>query len=373
MIKRWNEFIKEEFVGEPINTQYIESRMQELEDIVTDTSNEEAWRGTIGPMYSFEWSIDKEETEESVQGKLNIYLYVGGEPVKFEFDLDELRLDKIVDDEEVEYTEKVSSVDEGLDMIEKEIYYYLGVSESKFENNDLVGKRIELIRMEDPYTKLKKGDKGTCVGVDDMNHILMKWDNGSTLSMIPDIDEYKIVESHEGEFENTDESLKQRLIDYYNEKISDYGEEEIDNVLEILNDYGDNLSGLGGYDKTLLLRLIDDSELYDEVDNIGIGEVDNDDKNLFDSYVFESRMHEYDILPKDALEELRGYVDYDKPGNKVEVVRDPQVDGTYAVRVYRKEEGKDEPYVFDLLWYKGGYDEVEFEQWPPKSGNLRFW
>lgn len=375
MIKRWNEFIKEEFIDDSINIEYIESRMQEFDDLISDTSKDEDWRGNLTPMYSFEWSIDKEtkefDEESDIQGQLNICLYVGGDPVKFEFDLDELRISKIVDDEEVEFSENVSSIDEGLDIVEKEIYYYLGVSESKFEDREPTGKRIKLVRMEDPYTNLKPGDEGVCTGVDDMGHILMKWDNGSTLSMLPEVDEFDVIDESidEGEFKNTDESLKQKLIDYYYEKEAEYGEEEIANVIEILNGYGDNLSGLGKYDKILLLRLIDDDELYQEVDDIGIGEIDSEDRNLFDNYVYESKILGYEILPSEALEELKMYVDYDNPENKIEVVEDPRVEGTYAVRVYRKSDD----YTFDLLWYKGGYDEVEFEQWPPISGELRFW
>jgi hypothetical protein len=59
---------------------------------------------------------------------------------------------------------------------------------------ELKGKRVRLVRMEDPYTNLKKGDLGTITGVDGLNQILVKWDNGSTLSLIPDVDEYEILE-----------------------------------------------------------------------------------------------------------------------------------------------------------------------------------
>ncbi len=55
-------------------------------------------------------------------------------------------------------------------------------------------KRVKLIRMEDPYTDLKKGDEGTITGKDSLGQILVKWDNGSTLSLIPEIDEYQIIE-----------------------------------------------------------------------------------------------------------------------------------------------------------------------------------
>jgi hypothetical protein len=76
----------------------------------------------------------------------------------------------------------------------------------------------------------------------------------------------------------------------------------------------------------------------------------------------------FEILPEDALKELLCYVDYNNPDNKIEVIPDPRVDGTYAVRVYRSDDG----YTFDLLWNRGAFDEVEFSSWPPVSGNLKF-
>ena len=83
-------------------------------------------------------------------------------------------------------------------------------------------------------------------------------------------------------------------------------------------------------------------------------------------------IEDWKILPEDALEALEIYVDYEKPENKVEVVEDPKVDGTYALQIHRSEGKNRKPYVFHLLWYKGGYDEVEFDNFPPTSGDLRF-
>lgn len=54
-----------------------------------------------------------------------------------------------------------------------------------------VGTRIVLIHMEDPYTKLTKGDKGIVTGIDDMGTLLMQWDTGSTLGLIPDEDRFE--------------------------------------------------------------------------------------------------------------------------------------------------------------------------------------
>lgn len=62
--------------------------------------------------------------------------------------------------------------------------------------------------------------------------------------------------------------IKQRLIAAYNEQASDYDPEETENVLIILEEYDDNLSGLSSVDYTLLTRLLDDEDLLDELEDI---------------------------------------------------------------------------------------------------------
>ena len=48
--------------------------------------------------------------------------------------------------------------------------------------------------MEDPYHPLPAGLRGECCGVDDAGQIMMVWNNGSTLSLIPEVDCFRIVE-----------------------------------------------------------------------------------------------------------------------------------------------------------------------------------
>ena len=43
------------------------------------------------------------------------------------------------------------------------------------------GCRVELVSMDDPYTRLKPGDQGTVVAVDDIGTVHIDWDNGSGL------------------------------------------------------------------------------------------------------------------------------------------------------------------------------------------------
>lgn len=81
--------------------------------------------------------------------------------------------------------------------------------------------------------------------------------------------------------ENIDnKSLKERLKEYYLEISHDYDEEEIQNVLEILDECNEDLSDIKNLEKTLLLRMIDDENLYDEVRSISTPGISN--RNPFD-------------------------------------------------------------------------------------------
>ena len=71
------------------------------------------------------------------------------------------------------------------------------LNESKEYDDEITGKRIKLIHMEDKYTNLKEGDEGTIKGVDGIGQIMVKWDNGSSLSIIPEIDKFEILEQYE--------------------------------------------------------------------------------------------------------------------------------------------------------------------------------
>lgn len=53
-----------------------------------------------------------------------------------------------------------------------------------------VGKRIRIIEMKGE--NFPSGMEGVITSVDDMCNIHVKWDNGSTLSVIPDEDRYEI-------------------------------------------------------------------------------------------------------------------------------------------------------------------------------------
>lgn len=57
------------------------------------------------------------------------------------------------------------------------------------------GCRVELVRMDDPYSKLKPGDRGTVDFVDDTGSIFCNWDCGSTLGVVYGEDAIRILDS----------------------------------------------------------------------------------------------------------------------------------------------------------------------------------
>ena len=56
----------------------------------------------------------------------------------------------------------------------------------------LPGQRIKLISMSDAYAP-ESGTLGTVRFVDDIGTVHMKWDTGSGLGLIPDVDQFEIV------------------------------------------------------------------------------------------------------------------------------------------------------------------------------------
>ena len=59
------------------------------------------------------------------------------------------------------------------------------------------GARVMLIRMSDPYTNLRLGDRGTVMLVDDIGTIHVNWDCGSSLGVVFGEDECRRIEENE--------------------------------------------------------------------------------------------------------------------------------------------------------------------------------
>ena len=67
------------------------------------------------------------------------------------------------------------------------------------------GMRICCDYMPDDPRPIESGTLGTVVGVDDAGQIMMKWDNGRSLSLIPGVDSFHTVEQTEEMSEDLDE------------------------------------------------------------------------------------------------------------------------------------------------------------------------
>lgn len=59
------------------------------------------------------------------------------------------------------------------------------------------GDRVKLMFMDDPYTRLSHGDKGTITDVDDIGQIHVNWDCGSSLALNYDEDEFITISKEE--------------------------------------------------------------------------------------------------------------------------------------------------------------------------------
>ena len=55
------------------------------------------------------------------------------------------------------------------------------------------GTRVELLGMDDPQAP-QTGTTGEVIGVDDAGQLLVRWETGSSLSLIPGVDSFRIVQ-----------------------------------------------------------------------------------------------------------------------------------------------------------------------------------
>lgn len=102
----------------------------------------------------------------------------------------------------------------------------LNVISNKRSNDLKPGTRIELIQMDDPYATLQPGDRGVVDFIDDADVIHMKWDNGSTLGLLADVDEYKIIRENVNRYRPFPKERNEE-IGKRNEKLYQQGEERM--------------------------------------------------------------------------------------------------------------------------------------------------
>lgn len=91
----------------------IDAKMTELKELIDSVDD--------GLLYEWE---NKNDHEVIINFNFN------NDSIKYELKLDEMYIIKIVN-EEIDFQENIESVDEGLDIIEKDIHDILGISEAK--------------------------------------------------------------------------------------------------------------------------------------------------------------------------------------------------------------------------------------------------
>ena len=62
-----------------------------------------------------------------------------------------------------------------------------------YSMNHLIGRQVQLIEVNDQYTKIKPGYTGTISFIDDTGTVFINWQDGSTLGLIPAIDKWKYI------------------------------------------------------------------------------------------------------------------------------------------------------------------------------------
>ena len=57
-----------------------------------------------------------------------------------------------------------------------------------------VGDRVQLVFMNDTWSNLKPGDKGTVFKIDENQELVwINWDNGEQLALLIGIDKFKVI------------------------------------------------------------------------------------------------------------------------------------------------------------------------------------
>lgn len=60
-----------------------------------------------------------------------------------------------------------------------------------YEKDIRVGKRVRLVHCTDPYSRNRPGLEGTVTFVDNTGTLFVRWDNGSTLGLVPGEDRWE--------------------------------------------------------------------------------------------------------------------------------------------------------------------------------------
>ena len=162
MIKNWNEFIRE-FVNNPDSV--IDAKMQEIKDLVDGISD--------GQNMIYEW-------ENNDDHQLTVSFSTDELSIKYEFDIDDFHVTKIAGDV-IDFQCDVESIDEGLDIIEKDIQSILGISEkyqgewsssiSWEDASDVIEKVVKVSKLSEAHGLYESDDL-----ISEIENSIRNWD-----------------------------------------------------------------------------------------------------------------------------------------------------------------------------------------------------
>ena len=225
MVKSWQEFIKEEFIENSDNV--IDAKMEELSDLISNLSD--------GNNIMYQWE-SKENSE------LIINFLFNDLSIRYEFDIENLKLSKIVG-ENVDFNTKVSSIDEALDIIEKDVHNILGIS----ENSNIKKYFIDFVN-ESYDSSIKESD---------VANILNKIKQISKIEIVDntaDID--YLIENIESALSSYDQETVEEVIDLMLFNYPDVSEEYIINKIIQL---GDRIFDKYGTEPKMVLLAFEDA------------------------------------------------------------------------------------------------------------------
>lgn len=81
----------------------------------------------------------------------------------------------------------------------------------RYKQSYLPGTRVMLLNMNDPYSPVESGMRGTVQSVDDIGQIQMKWDNGRVLALIPGEDSFRQLTQEEIDRELQEQAQEQTI------------------------------------------------------------------------------------------------------------------------------------------------------------------
>jgi len=70
------------------------------------------------------------------------------------------------------------------------------------------GTKICCDNMSEDPRPVPSGTTGTVIGVDDMCSIMVRWDNGQGLSLVPGVDSFHVISQEESISEETDMGMQ---------------------------------------------------------------------------------------------------------------------------------------------------------------------